>query len=739
LRRLVDGWLACVLAALAAFAVAWWPARDLDAILANMDVLYHVHRVQRCLADFPHVASVDTYSHAGHPYHLHWSAAHDLVLAVVARLRGVGATADVHAILDAIAFVPVMLGACTAALVAVLARRATPLAGGALIAGLLVATSADALAVFHDGMVDHHAVTALGLVALALARMRQSFAGWIAACLFLLVMTPEATPYLTVMLGATWAGDALALAGGREAGTLQRARRFMLAPAACAIVAWLVNRALDATPPAWTFMSPFVLTAFQAAWLLALGACLGEGLVRASRVSGRRRLAWLLGGAGAAALAATATLALIGGIAPVIQRLTDPTRQQVGEEISHLAFLAQASSSHWAAWARLLLLALLAGIVLLVAAARRREGGAQIFLRVMLVVAPALALLELRHARALCGFVALGLAVATLELVALALRAPRARHELAALAGVLAAAVILPAQSWHLAELRSAIRATPTWPRTIGPLLAAMREKIPDAGPRDRPPPHAVMAQWEWGHHVNVLASQPVLVDGFNHEEGMNLPAREIWLAEASADLPAALERNGASWLATTNLASAVLGLHPLSHGPLAQARPDLPGGIAWSPEMRRFASFRFEEGGGIIEQTGRLRPLFLSRIERPLTVVDAGTVVTRSVPAARLHQLVAGAVITGTSTEAQVTATVEVEWGDPVRVARLRLPMAAGEGGRFDFRVALPAPITGDGFRVAAPWSVQAGERSATVVVTESDVATGAQLQVTLGSPGMP
>jgi len=315
------------------------------------------------------------------------------------------------------------------------------------------------------------------------------------------------------------------------------------------------------------------------------------------------------------------------------------------------------------------------------------------------------------------------------ELVGLARRSPRARLEMIALAIVLAGAAVVPTQAWHLVELRNALREDPTWPRTVGPMLEAVRRHLPDAGPRDRQPPHAVMAQWEWGHHVNVLAHQPVLVDGFNHEENMNLPAREIWLAEGSEDLPAALERNGASWLATTNLASAVLGLHPLSHAPLAVARPDLPGGIAWSPEMRRFASFRFEEGGAIIDESGRLRPIFISRLERPLTLVDAGAVTRRSVPASRLHQLVSGAVIEGTSPVAQVTASVEVEWGEPSRVARIRLPVEAGEGGRFELRVALPAPTEGDGFRVAAPWRLESGEASTEILVSEADVAGGTRL----------
>ena len=78
--------------AVVAFAWLWWPGADPMAALSNMDVLYQMHRVARCLGDFPRVASVDTYSHAGSSWHVHWPGPHALLLATIARLGQLGPT-----------------------------------------------------------------------------------------------------------------------------------------------------------------------------------------------------------------------------------------------------------------------------------------------------------------------------------------------------------------------------------------------------------------------------------------------------------------------------------------------------------------------------------------------------------------------------------------------------------------------------------------------------------------------
>src|SRR5690349_4707764 len=106
--------LVMVGSAVLAFAWASFPAPPQDAVLANMDVLYQLHRVQQCLGDWPHVSSLDTYSHAGRPHHVHWLNPHSLFLAAIARIAGAGG-ADVAGLARVLGWVPPACGAIAAA------------------------------------------------------------------------------------------------------------------------------------------------------------------------------------------------------------------------------------------------------------------------------------------------------------------------------------------------------------------------------------------------------------------------------------------------------------------------------------------------------------------------------------------------------------------------------------------------------------------------------------------------
>lgn len=55
------------------------------------DSLYQLHRIEACLAHFPRVPSVDSFSHFPEGFRVHWPAPHTLFYAVVARLTGVPA------------------------------------------------------------------------------------------------------------------------------------------------------------------------------------------------------------------------------------------------------------------------------------------------------------------------------------------------------------------------------------------------------------------------------------------------------------------------------------------------------------------------------------------------------------------------------------------------------------------------------------------------------------------------
>ena len=159
------------MSAVAAFAWWAWPHADQQAILGNMDVVYQVHRVARCLLDFPHVASMDTYSHFGRAHHLHWLGPHALFYALLAKGAGVSG-ADYGGLVRVLSWVPPALGALAAALTAALAFSMTRRVPVALAAGLAMALSGDALVCFHHGEMDHHLFASLGLLVAALGRPR---------------------------------------------------------------------------------------------------------------------------------------------------------------------------------------------------------------------------------------------------------------------------------------------------------------------------------------------------------------------------------------------------------------------------------------------------------------------------------------------------------------------------------------------------------------------------------------
>lgn len=692
-----------------------------------MDVLFHVHRIARCLADFPLVASVDSYSHAGTPWHLHWPGPHELLYAAVAKIVR-APDDDLLALASALSWVPPLLGAVTAGATVLLARAARFGEAAAVGAGLLCAVSGDALVAFHHGAIDHHAFAALGLTLALLSWLRRTTAallGWFGSLLLLLATTPEATPYLTLVLLAAAACEGVAAA--RSDDPAPRPWAFFLAPSVAAAVAWGWDRALDPQPDAILTLDPFRLSIFQPAWLLLLGLAGGASaaIVRRGRTRGERLLA--LGGValGAASLLLLGMLAT-GRLGPILDRLQGGGRQQVGEELSLLRFVAVAATTHWAAWAVLLALALLAALVRLAVAMQRSEPARVVLVAVVLAGATGLALLEIRHARSLAPLVAMAIAAAIASTID-ALRQGgfvRTRTGAALALGWLLLLAITPTL-WHALELRRVLRHPATWPARIGELCAFARASLPDAGPRDRVPSRAVFGPWEWGHHLNVLGGQPVLVDGFNHEESTNEASWECWLAGTEAQMVTAAQRRGATHVVVTSAACSIVGLLQRTPYEIVR-RADVPGGVLFMPALRRHFAFRFDEAGGLADEEGRLLPLWISPATHPMSVLD-GEVRVVPVPVSRLFEIVPGAEVSGTAPGGSML--LMAEWrvsigGKPALTIVRRVPI--DDARRFAFRTALPAPWASGTVRIDEPCILRAGDAELRLVVSPDAVRRG-------------
>ena len=78
-------------------------------MLCENDSLYQLHRVQECLRDYPHVPSIDPYSHYPRGYRVPWLAPHSLLYATIAKLASV-APDDRDGLVALLSWVPPLLG-----------------------------------------------------------------------------------------------------------------------------------------------------------------------------------------------------------------------------------------------------------------------------------------------------------------------------------------------------------------------------------------------------------------------------------------------------------------------------------------------------------------------------------------------------------------------------------------------------------------------------------------------------
>ncbi len=726
-----------VMAGAIAFAWLWWPGADPVAALSNMDVLYHLHRVARCLESFPHVASLDTYSHAGAPWHVHWPGFHELLLATVARVLGL--SSDVASLSRGLGVVPPLLGALAAAATVILARACRATEAQAVIAGLACALSGDAIVVFHHGALDHHAWTALCLPVALAAFLRRSLAVWAAALTALFLTSPEAAPTVTLLLVAAGACEAMSVAAfGHE--PMPRPWAFFMTPFVACAVAWAVDRLLDPTPPpAWN-LDPFRLSPFQLAWigLFSVAGAAAAWVPARARSRGDRLLGVLGVGVGAAAVLGLG-LVVSGRLDPILDRLLHPQRQQVGEEISLLRFLVMAPDTHWAAWAALLVLVALAAVSRALVVVQARSNAVALLACLAPVGGLALGLLELRHARSLAPIICVALALAIAD--AFAFLRPRpgasgARRIGVTLVAAWLAGIVLVPFGWHAIELRRVLRLPPRWMASVGELCSWASANLPDAGPRTARPDRATFGPWEWGHHLNVLGRSPVIVDGFNHEENTNDASWACWLATDADQFADEALRAGATHVVFTHAPGNILGL--LQRTPFEAARRDAsaPGGVLYFPALRQHAAFRLDERGGLADEAGRLLPLWASAERRPLAVLDGEVVRVTQVPSARLFEIVPGARLTGVAPAgaSHVEMTLHLR-SDAGHAWTLRQRVAVDASGTFTARTAVPAPWRAGAVVVEGPCVLRAGEHELLAIIGVDDIRAGRTVVVSGGA----
>lgn len=711
----------------AAFAFLWmaWPGGDPLAPLASMDVAYHLHRIARCMADLPWVTTLDTYSHPPAPGHVPWPGGGTLVLALLATL--LRASPEPVALSQALGLVAPLLGAGAAAAAVVVARQGGLREPLAIAAGAGAALSGDFALTFHRGVVDHHAWSAVVFPLIVLSWLRRSLWGWTAGAFVLGLTTPEAAGLLALLLAILIGCEGWSSAAATR-DRVPRPLPFFLAPAAALGVAWLADRLLDPSPPRILDPSPFRLSLVQVACLLVLGIAGAAAalLVRRGRSRSERFSAFggvLLGTSALMLLALLATDQL----GPMLERLAGMPGIEIGDRMSPVAMLAIVPLSDWGAWAVLLLLVLGGSVVRFLVFLQRREPPRELALAATLCAAVALSLLSLGHARSLAPLVAVAVATTACDAHFVLTGRSERRWPRVAAAGWLLA-VLLPPLAWHGLELRRMLRSEPDWPRGVGELAAWARQALPPAGPRDATPSRAILSPWEWGHHLNVLGSQPVVMDAFRRDWP---GARPAWLAPTGDGFADVARSLGATHVAVGggNAAmAAILRDDPEAPPPGAWGMRSGP----WPSVTRRRAIFRLDESGGIVDESGRLLPLWISGRSQPLTIAEAGELKIVPVPAARLFEIVPGAEIHGFAPPAAEMVAVETRLrmgdGDEILLVRRVTVDSAGE---FRFRTALPAPWISGELTIAEPHRLVAQTGEAALVVPVEAIRFGATLRV--------
>lgn len=691
-----------ILVALAAFAWLAWPGGDPLAPLAGTDVIYHLHRISRCLADFPWVTSVDRFAHAGADWHLPWPGPLTLVLASLARLLGPDAL-DLAALGRTLSFVAPVLGATAAAATVLLARACGLREPQALVAGLCVALSGDATMTFHRGVVDHHAWGA-ALVPLALlAWSRRSLGGWALVLVLLGMTTPLAPGWLAMGLIILIASEGWGAAHAAME-RLPRAGAFFLAPAACLALAWLADRLLDPERPALLDSSIFRLSLSQVACLMLLGASGAAAalLPRRGRTRGERlsALGGVLLGAGAVLMLALLVTDQLGRL---LEHLAGQPGLDPGASRSPLHVLAEEPASPGGAWAALLLLALVASAGRALLALQRRSSPRELAMATLVAGALLLALISHAQARSLAPIVVLALAWSASDAATLLASVRPGSRALAVLATGWILVLALPVLLWHGVVSRQALRAQASWPADVGELAAAARRILPAAGSRSERPTRQILAPWEWGNHLNVLGGQPVVLDGF-HPAPEPEGAEDTWLALSGDEFAAKALQLGATHLA---LGGGSAGLSTILRGDRAKAldAPANIGGLAWPSSLRRLALFRLEESGGLSDDSGHLLLTWASPRLVPLAIADTGGVRVAEVPASRLYEIVPGVTVSGTAPPATDLLTMEtsirIADGPTLLVVR-RIPVDAA--GYFRFRCSIPAPWRSAAYEVSLP-----------------------------------
>jgi dolichyl-diphosphooligosaccharide--protein glycosyltransferase len=538
----VAGAIAVFVASLAVRAATWSRVLGEAGILPphGADEFYHLRRIWYSFRHFPETLSHDAY--VNHPVggEIIMAPGFDLVVSALARL--LVPTPDQPSVEAVAAWVPAVLGASAAVVVAAIAARVfSPMAGA--IGGLLLAFLPGHYHASQIGYVDHHVAVGLegallAAAALAVAR-RPPGSRWVGLAFVLglgsaafLLTWPGSLLHIAIFQGMA----VIWMLQAREPGVAgSRAAHLALAQALAALA--LAPYALGRSWSEYGRFSPLVLSSFQPVYFGLTAVASGcFALLWAKAGIGQRRAQRWLAATGLGAFSLGLVLVALPGIS---SSLRNAAGWFVDEQENYLASIseiqplfADAGPSGLDATVhltRLVYLYPLALAWLYVRAARRRRADHYLIaIWGTLLFGLVLSQIRFLHSFTIPYAIVLGAALATLlsAIRHLVARRPRLGAAAAALAIAMLAYALLPsarfagqrlAVAWQGAE---SLRPTRRYARALAYHEAAewLREHSPTTDGYLEPgaqPQYGVLVAWDMGHLVRYVAERPMVQDNF--------------------------------------------------------------------------------------------------------------------------------------------------------------------------------------------------------------------------------
>jgi asparagine N-glycosylation enzyme membrane subunit Stt3 len=628
-------------------------------IFEDNDCVYHLHRVSLCLKTYPQVLELDRFSHFPEGFRCHWSAPYTFFLASLAKM-GLPPDADLGQLGGALSWIPPLAFLGALCLVLRLSARIRQDTLFLVSCGVAVIVSKDIFVIFRYGCIDHHYCAALGVLALGIGFLERRLGFWIMGVLTLLIFTPDGSLYVTFLVGLSCVAPLLVLLTRGEENDVRMSFKWLLAPAwACALaLIWKISLTPDLA--SWTEVTWDRLSLLHLLWFVFLGLCLPTTWLGIRSVRRRFGAAWGWG----ALLAAFCLLALCGAgllwgfgvLGPVIKRLAFGRRLPVLEEMAPWRMVFSDG------WIKILLLAAsfwtMRFLQKIFQGKSFEKDDARVVDNALLLSTTLLvSVLEFRHLRVLAPIAVPAVCAAAFEVVRLLRGLPlfdkgfRRQIPLVAMLLILFQPLVWRSATGIMFRSGSKQKQQP-----IAEELANwFKSQTPSPGARalhDRQPDYGVFCPWTMGHQIHVLGERPVVIDPFNHV-GIVQPSVDIWLATSKEQLKSALEKYQVRYLVLCGAESEILTTFALEQPDITDLiahSPQSPTGVVYLPKMREYVLFSLLLSGGKSGLEGFLRPVYLSREEKQMAVVDplTGAIATTNIPVAQVYEVISRTALIG-------------------------------------------------------------------------------------------